>query len=317
MKRAALGTFACSILWLAANPASGAAAGFQKVSAHFYYLESKTGAANTGAVVTAEGVLLIDPPPEAEIQVMLSALKAVTGRAVRWVVNTDYQQTGAGGLAMLAKQGAMIIGSKELDRLAETAPASDPLQPPSPSPARPSPRFLFGRQLHLFPAAIEIRILAVKPKARTSGDVIVFLPSEKVLAVGNFFTPSGFPVIDNGSGEGSAPGWIDGLKQVIESVPLLKSAMPQPKQEPTAVPEPEKTLGEAVAVIPGHGAPANLQQMKSLLATAQRLRADATRAISAGRSREDFVKSLPLDVFGGYGNLEAFAGQLFDDLSRK
>jgi glyoxylase-like metal-dependent hydrolase (beta-lactamase superfamily II) len=317
MRKPALGMFASAFLWLAADPASGAAAGFQKVSPHFFYLESKTGAANTGAIITGDGVLLIDPPPEPEIPALLNALKTVTARAVRWVVSTDYQQAGAAGLATFLKQGAAIIGSKDLDRLATSTIVLEPGQPAPPVPARPNPRFLFGRQLHLYPAGIEVRILAVKPKARTAGDVIVFLPSEKVLEVGDFFTPLSFPLIDSGPGEGSAVGWIEGLKQVMEFVPLLKSAMPQPKQEPPVPAEPEKTLEESVAVIPGHGAPGNLQQMKALLAAAQKLRTEANKAIAAGRAREDFVKALPGDVFGEYGNLESFAGLLFDELSRK
>ena len=124
-------------------------------------------------------------------------------------------------------------------------------------------------------------------------------------------------MIDSGPGEGSAPGWINGLKQVIDSVPLLKSAMPQPKPDPSAVPEPEKTLEEQITVIPGHGPAANLQQMKDLLALTQKLRTEAARAVAARRSREDFLRLLSMEVFGAYGNLEAFAGQLFDDLSRK
>lgn len=318
MRKAALGVFASAILLLAVNPASSAAAsGFQKVSPHFYYLQSKTGAANTGAVITVDGVLLIDPPPEPEIPAMLNALKAVTPRAVRWVVSTDYQQAKIAGLATFLKQGVAIVGSKELDRLAGSTIVLEPNQPAPPVPERPNPRFLFGQQLHLYPAGIEVRILAVKSKARTAGDVVVFLPSEKVLAVGDFFAPSSFPVIDSGPGEGSARGWIDGLKQVIEAVPLLKSAMPPPKQETPVPPEPEKTLEETVAVIPSHGEPANLRQMKALLAAAQKLRTEANKAIAAGRAGDEFVKSLPGDVFGEYGNLEVFAGQLFDELSKK
>jgi glyoxylase-like metal-dependent hydrolase (beta-lactamase superfamily II) len=318
MRKAALEAFAFAILILAAStPLRPAPAGFQKVSQHFFYLEPKTGAANTGAIVTTEGVLLIDPPPEAEIPALQNALKALTTRAVRWVVHTDYQQATAGGWATFLKQGAAIIGSKELDRLASATPPPEPNQPAPAAATRPNPRFLFGQQLHLWPAGIEIRILAVKSKARTAGDVVVFLPSEKVLATGDLFSPFGFPAIDTGTGEGSARGWIDGLKQVIEFVPLLKSAMPHPKQEPPVPAEPEKTLEEAVIVIPGHGAASNMQQMKSLLSAAQRLRTEANRAVAAGRMREDFVKSLPLDVFGEFSNLETFAGQLFDDLSRK
>ncbi len=290
---------------------------FIKASSHFYYLEFAPGTPNTGAVVTSEGVLLIDPPPDAETPALLSALKALTSRPVRWVVMTDYQRARAGGAATFVKQGAALICSKELNRLATaaSAPGLDPALPPAPDAS--DPRFVFGGQLHLFPAGIEIRIIAIRHRARTAGDVIVFVPSEKVLQVGDLFNPATYPIIDNGPGEGSAPGWIDGLKQAVESVPLLKSAMPQPKPEPTAPPEPELTVEETVTVIPAYGAPANLQQMKSLLAVVVKLRAEATRAVAAGRDREDFVRLLAADPYGTYGNLEAFAGQLFDDLLRK
>jgi len=83
------------------------------------------------------------------------------------------------------------------------------------------------------------------------------------------------------------------------------------------VPELEKTLEELVTVIPGHGAPSNLLQMKDLLSTAQKLKAETARAVSYRRTREEFLRLLSWDAYGSYGNLEAFAGQLFDDLFRK
>jgi glyoxylase-like metal-dependent hydrolase (beta-lactamase superfamily II) len=318
MKKAALWMIASAVGLSAANSApTGAASGFRKATEHFYYLESRTGAANVGAMITAEGVLLIDPPPEPAIPAMVNALRTTTDRTVRWVVTTNYQQAQTGGVATFLKQGAAIIGSKELDRLASSIVIAYPSQTVPQIQPRPNPRFLFGQQMHLFPSGIEVRIMAVKSKARTAGDVVVFVPSEKVLQVGDFFTPGSFPVIDSVPGEGSAPGWIDGLKQVVESVPLLKPAIQQPRQEATVPQEPEKTPEEMVVVIPGHGDPSSLQEMKALLAVAQRLRAEATKAIAVGRTREEFVKSLSQEVSGGYANLEAFAGQLFDDLSKK
>ncbi len=318
MIMAALWILASALMLPPASPAPHAtAAGFRKVSDHFYYLASKTETANTGAMITAEGVLIVNPPPEVEAAGFQNALKAITARPVRWVVSTDYQQARSGEVQTFLKQGAAIIGSKELDRLASAPTAGDPVQTAAPAQTRPNPRFLLGSQLHLFPAGIEVRIIAVKPKARTAGDVFIFVPSEKVLVVGDLFTPGSYPAIDAGPGEGSAVGWIDGLKQVIDAVPLLKAAIPQPKPEPPVPPEQEKTLEETVIVIPSHGEPSNLQQMKSMLATASKLKAETSKAVGAGRSREEFVKSLPADVFGTYSGLDAFAGQLFDELSRK
>ena len=314
----ALGIWMTTILWLGANSGlSPASLGFRKISDHFFYLESKTETANTGALITAEGVLLIDPPTEAEILVMLASLKTITSRPVRWIVFTDYEQARNGGTAGLLKQGAAFIASKELDRLMTASSVADPARAASFALTRPNPRFLFGRQMHLFPAGIEVRIMAVNGKARTAGDVFVFLPAEKVLYVGKFFTPGSFPQIDGIPGEGTAPGWIDGLKQVVESVPLLKSAMPQPKPDPTIPREPEKSLEETIAVVAAHGAPATLMQLKSLLAAAQKLRADGAKAIAAGRSQEEFVKSISPEVISEFANAEAFAAQLYIDLARK
>ena len=316
MKRACLMTLAV-LSGLAACSAAAASAGFQKVRAHVYYIEYKSAGHNTGIIVTPEGVLLVDPPPEAEITGFLAAMKTVTSRPVRWAVSTDYTQANAAGFNTLVKQGAAIIFGKGLDRLAASVPAADPAQTPA---ARPNPRILFGRQMQLYPATLEIRILALKGRARTAGDVVVFFPAEKALLIGGFFTPSSFPVIDAAYGEGTAPGWIDALKQVIDFVPLLKSAMPQSKQEstqPAKTSEPDKSPDETVAVITAQGIPTTLQNMKEVLAAAQRLRTQATRAVASGRNRDDFCRTLQPEAFGGFGNLESFAGQLFDDLSKK
>jgi glyoxylase-like metal-dependent hydrolase (beta-lactamase superfamily II) len=301
---------------LLAIPCRAAAAGFQKVSAHVFYMESKSGGWNTGAIVTAEGVLLVDPPPEPEIPALLASLKAVTTRTVRWVVSTDYQTASAAGLNALARQGATILLARELDRLAGSVPQADPTQPPAP---RPNPRFLFSRQVQLYPEAVEIRILALKGKARTAGDVIVYYPVEKALFVGGFSPAGGFPVIDAAHGEGSAAGWIEALKQTIDFAPQLKSAIPPPKPEtpPAKAAEPEKSSEELVAVITASGPPATLQSLKDLYAASQKMRSQASRSVAAGRSREDFIKSLPSDVFGNFPNFESFAGQLYDEFQKK
>ena len=146
---------------------------------------------------------------------------------------------------------------------------------------------------------------------------MVFLPAEKVLEVGDLYNPAHYPDIDNSAGEGNAVGWIDGLKQAIETVPLLKSAMPQPKQELPPSPETEKSLEETITVVPGQGSPSNLKEMKDLLAVVQKLRMAAARAVALGRTREEFVNSLAPEAFGGYTNLEAFAGQLFYDVPKR
>jgi hypothetical protein len=104
------------------------------------------------------------------------------------------------------------------------------------------------------------------------------------------------------------------MKQVIDAVPLLKPAIP-PKVE--VKPGEEKTLEESVIVISARGPRSNLQEMKDLLDAAHKLRGEVAKAVSAGRDIESFLASPVLVPFRDYENLDPFARQLFDELSKK
>jgi len=73
--------------------------------------------ANYGFIVTAEGVILIDSGASAlGAQKLAAAIRAVTERPVRWVINTGGQDHRWLGNAWFAEQGAEILA---LERTAE------------------------------------------------------------------------------------------------------------------------------------------------------------------------------------------------------
>ena len=302
---------------------------FTKLSDHFYFFQAEAGSGNVGAVISDDGVLLIDTPPAGEIPAMLEALKRITSRSVRWVVNTHNHEDHTHGNDYFLEHNATIVLARESGHGDEKSPAPDTKDQKS-KPAPPGAQLTFGRQIRLFPGAVEVRIFAVEPRAHSNCDVVVFAPSEKVLYVGDLFVPGGYPTIDVSEGQGSALGWLDALHQVIESVPVLKSAMPQPKPNPPSKPPPgpskkdisqppeeEKTLEEQVIVIPGHGPASNLKEMKDLLETARKLRVEAGRAAATKRSRENFLASPGVAPFRVYANFEGFAAQLYDEVRKR
>lgn len=309
----------CTTAVTAASPAR-----FVKVSDHYYFLQSDEGRANVGALVTDEGVLLVDAPGERILPEVLAALKRITVKPVRWVVSTHPHEAHIAGNPYFADRNVAVIGSQAMQRLlrsmdpagteralrSRNRPAGEML-----SNALFAPSIGFGRQMHIFAGGIEARILALSHKAHTGADLIVFVPAEKVLQVGDLFAPGSYPDIDL-TADGSAAGWLDGMRQVIEFVPLLKSAMPQPKPPPTKTPEVEKTLEELITVIPGHGPTSNLQEMKDLLEVAQKLRAEVGRALQARRPREAFLSSSLLAPFRAYSNFDAYAASLYDALAK-
>jgi hypothetical protein len=326
-------------IWRCADAAT-AALRFEKVSDHCYSLPMKDGA-NVGVVVTDDGILMVNPPQEKNRASVAEALKKITSKPVRWIVFTDPRCSRAAGARAYAEQGAQLLGGVRFRALSAAAPAAPPAAalpaaaPPAAEAHLPDasaaksetssgnqqdlssfPWLIFDRQLNLFLSNIEIRIFALQHNAHTGGDIVVHVPAEKVLFVGDLYEAACYPDIDADL-RGSALGWIDGLKQVIESIPVLKPAIPQGKPEPKSKskPEQEASLEEGITAVSARGAVSNLQNMKDLLEASQKLRNDISKAINARQSCERYLASPGSNPYRSYANFDRFAAQLFEALS--
>jgi hypothetical protein len=315
MKKAIWG--AMVLLVAAASICLGAPLRFEKLSEHCYFLQLQE-QGNVAAIVTDEGVLIVNPPPESALPGVLEALKRLSLKPVRWVAFTDFRYSRNAGAKYFAERGAVLLAGAQFrtasKRLAE------------PGEAKASFSWLyFNRQMRLFPAGLEVRIIAVQSKARSGGDIVVFMPAEKFLFAGALFEFARYPEIDREAG-GDALGWIDGMKQVVASVPLLKSAIPsktavsqaksQSKQAPKPAPSPtlEKTLEEGFIVVSARGGASNLQNVKDVLESAQKLRDELSRRVKSGRTCDDFLVSVGADPFRNLGNLDDYLAQLCSSL---
>jgi glyoxylase-like metal-dependent hydrolase (beta-lactamase superfamily II) len=301
-----------SLVILPAGQVRGQARRFEKMSPHCYFLPGTAGSANVGAIVTGDGTLVVNPPAEPELTLVAEALKKVSPKPVRWFVCTDQAREPAGGALALSKQGALMITSSSFRKPGLSQSKGD--DKAGPATASPDPSLAFMRQIRIFADNLEIRIQAPEREWHQGGDVVVFVPAEKTLLIGDLFSPGSFPNFERESGNPSALAWLEALKQVIDMVPLLKSAMPQPKPEPEKAGEEPKTLEELVVVIPVLGPPSNLQEMKGLLASGQKIRVDVARAVAQKRSRETFVDLPMFGPYRGFGNFESFATRLFAEL---
>jgi glyoxylase-like metal-dependent hydrolase (beta-lactamase superfamily II) len=199
-----------SLLWISFffAPLPAAPAVFEQISDHVYVLPAGPGGHSIGAVVTKEGIVLIDPPRIEDLSAATEALKRITTSRVRWIVCTSYRRVHAETLNHFHRLGAAFISHKALDDLVLKAEATDAdeartISPWFNRPSRnvlPTPRFNFGRQMRLFPEKVEVRILALQHRAHTGGDIVVLVPDEKVLLVGDLYGPGRFPDIDTEPG---------------------------------------------------------------------------------------------------------------------
>jgi len=346
---------------------------FEQVSEHCYVLHMDANDENIAIIVTDQGSVLFDPPPEPDLSVLVDSLKNQTGGPVRWMLSTGFSYLHPESVEYFAGQGAVLVAGFRQSPPPVPEPEPYPISSPAFPPAenakpvydpygdpnghlfdfpgqRPGDstypgihqdetpsytQFIFKQDMYLYPSDLEIKIQELQQPAVTKADIYTYVPFEKVLLVGRLFEPYYYPDIDVDAG-GSALQWIDSLEQVINSVPLLISAIPpeepeeeeemedgQKAEEEETSPgegepeeeEEEKTLEEMITVVSARGEMSNLQMMKDMLETSKNLRKGVERTVKAGRSCERYLESSQADPYRIYGNFFPFAGQLCKELS--
>jgi len=207
------------------------------------YMLVGAGGANIAMQAGDEGVLLVDASSEALTEKVLAAIRTVSKKPIRYIVNTLADADHVGGNAAIAKQGAVIAGGnmgqpysgaaiiaheKVLARM--SAPTGEPS--PFPQAAWPTDTY-FTKKKELFFNGEAIEIVH-QPSAHTDGDSLVFFRRSDVVSAGDLFVTTTYPVIDVERG-GGIQGIIAGLNT------LLDITIPKDKQE------------GGTYVIPGHG----------------------------------------------------------------
>lgn len=148
--------------------------------------------ANIGLVVTSSGVLLVDSGASyLGAKQIHEAVKKVTSQPVKWVINTGGQDHRWLGNGYFLAQGAEVIGhaSARADMLARGGDHMNSLRPELKEkldgtvPTLPS-RWLDGshQTLNLGGTVVEVKYLG---GAHTPGDVVVWLPGQRVAFSGD------------------------------------------------------------------------------------------------------------------------------------
>jgi cyclase len=204
------------------------------------------GGGNVGVQVGEDGVVAVDAGGADQSAAVLAAIRRITPKPIRYVINSGPDADHVGGNAALSKAGqtifpdtrqqndflggaASILSAEPvLRRMSEATPAF-------PVTGWPTETFHFARKyFYLNGEGIEV---LRQPAAHTDGDVFVFFRRSDVVVAGDVLDTRQFPVIDVERG-GSIQGEIAALNRLVD----------------LAIPSEPLVLREAgTKIIPGHG----------------------------------------------------------------
>ena len=183
-----------------------------KVAGNVYVLEGSGG--NIGASVGDDGIVIVDDQYAPLADKIQAALKGITDKPVRFIINTHYHGDHTGANAYFQKQAPIIAHDNVRKRLESGGPVGNGStihMDAKPQPKEALPIITFDHDVTVHLNGEDIHALYF-PAGHTDGDSVIFFSKSNVVHMGDDFVTYGFPFIDVDSG-GSIDGMIDGVER--------------------------------------------------------------------------------------------------------
>jgi glyoxylase-like metal-dependent hydrolase (beta-lactamase superfamily II) len=227
-----------------------------KLSEHTYMLQGAGG--NIGVSVGEDGVFVIDDQFAPLSEKIIAAIKTLSDKPLKFLVNTHYHGDHSGGNENMANAGATIIAHDNVKKRLEAKQRDGTLKPKEALPV-----ITFNDKLNITINGESIAVFHVE-NAHTDGDSLLYFTESNVLHTGDTYFNGRYPYIDLNSG-GSVSGYIKAVKHGL------------------------MVVDEDTKIIPGHGKVSNLEEYKSFLTMLETLHDSIQTAIENGKT-EDEVK---------------------------
>jgi cyclase len=232
----------------------------ERVAGSVYMLYGVGGFAggNIGVSAGADGIVLVDDQFEPLVPKIEAALKGISDKPVRFVLNTHVHGDHTHGNKVFGLKSTIIAHDNVRRRLIDDDEFDG--KKGTRAPAHALPLITFDNKLSVWLNGEEVRGIHV-PSGHTDGDTVVWFTKSNVVHMGDDFFNGMFPFIDMASG-GSVDGYVAAVETVLGQLPA------------------------EVKIIPGHGPLATRADLERYLAMLKDTTAIVRKGVAAGKTAD-------------------------------
>ena len=252
---------------------------------------------NIGLNVGDDYAFLVDDQFAPLTTKILAAVRQVTDKPIRFLVNTHWHGDHSDGNLNMAGAGVVVVAHDNVRTRMSTEQfiAAFNLKTP-PSPRGALPVITFGDGVTFYNGAEQIHVVHVPP-AHTDGDAIVHFVRANTIHMGDTFFNGSYPFFDLSSG-GSFEGMIRAVNAALAYV------------------------NDSTKVIPGHGALGGKAELVAYRDVLSGVRDRVAALIKQGKTREQVIAAKPgaqWDATWGAGFMKSdmFIGMVYDSMKKQ
>jgi cyclase len=266
--RLAVAAFLMGGVWLAYTQApQPSKLTTQKIADDLYVIHNDYVPGNTTALITNEGVLLVDDKFPVDHDNIMAELKKITSQPIKYVVNTHHHFDHSGGNAQMQSLGAQVISSEKAREHMQWG------KQPGMS------NVTFENHMHIYLGGKNVELYYFG-RSHTSGDIVAYFPADRAIAMGDMFTyGDSTPELIDYAGGGSAKDWTETVSRALQL--------------------------DFDTVVPGHGNVTNRAEVLKFRDSTVTLRNRVHEMLVAKNSKADIEKMLRTEFH--YGDLHVNA----------
>jgi len=266
-----------------------------KLTDSLYMLEGEGG--NVGVSVGEDGNMVIDDQFAPLTPKILTAIRAISDKPLKFLLNTHVHGDHIGGNENMAKEGVVIIAHNNVRKRMSALQFNEYIKRNvAPYPKSSLPVITFADTVTFHFNGDDVTVFHTPP-SHTDGDSMVHFAKGNVLHMGDVYASTRYPNIDTESG-GSLMGFA----------PAVDLAL--------------KRIDDATQVIAGHGPLSNKKELKEFRDVMDTIAKRADKLFKAGKSKQQMLEAKPTRDFDAKWNRntprtpDQYVESMYYDLAR-